>query len=237
MISDWVRKLRLPPDTFERHSVVAERSGRPASLLDVGGNRGELAMFMPGTEVVTINMHGEDADHHFDGDRLPFADDSFDVAVSVDVLEHIPAGQRRRHVEELARVARDRVVLCCPLGTLEHTAAEGELLRWFTDLTGAEHRFLAEHIERGLPTESELRGLLDCGRDGSILFHGDFRRANDAFRLSSELRQDPSPGKAVRYARRRFDPRRDLDLSATSAPYSNRAFLIFDVEDQGTVTT
>lgn len=232
MISPWIRKLRLPPDTFERHWIVAEKSGRPTNLLDVGGNRGELAAFMPGTDVVTINVHGEDADHHFDGGRLPFDDDSFEVAVSVDVLEHIPSQERRRHVEELARVARRRVILCCPLGTPEHSAAERDLLRWYRELSGSDHRFLAEHLERGLPTEPELRKLLDCGENPRILFHGDFRRANEVFRLSSELRHRPSPARAARYARRRLDLRRDLELSPTSNPYSNRAFLMFDVQGE-----
>lgn len=209
---------------------MAKHSGRPVNLLDVGGNRGELAAFMPGTEVITINVHGEDADFHFDGEALPFDDRSFEVAVSLDVLEHIPAEERRRHVEELTRVARRRVVLCCPLGTPEHVAAERELASWYASLTGGDHRFLAEHIQRGLPTEAELRALLDCGENGSILFHGDFRRANETFRLSSVLRHRPGPIKALRYARRRLDPRRDLKLSPISNPFSNRAFLIFDVK-------
>jgi hypothetical protein len=101
------------------------------------------------------------------------------------------------------------------------------------DLTGGEHRFLAEHLERGLPTEDELRGLLDCGENGRLYFHGDFRRANEVFRFSSELRHRPGPAKFLRYARRRLDPRRDLKLSETASAYSNRAFLVFEVSGSG----
>lgn len=216
----------MAPDTFERHAIIAELAGRPATLLDVGGNRGELAMFMPDSVVTTVNMAGEDADLTFDGETLPFADDSFEVAVSVDVLEHIPRELRARHFEEMVRVARRLVVVSCPLGSPGHIEAEGELAAWYRRTTGNGHRFLEEHLERGLPTEEELGELAKTGgNQGSVRFHGDYRQANEAFRASTRLKTRPRPGSAFAYARRRLDPRRDLELSDRSSPESNRAFV------------
>ncbi len=43
---------------------------------------------------------------------LPYADDSFDIVVCCEVLEHVE--DPRRGLEELARVARDRVLISTP---------------------------------------------------------------------------------------------------------------------------
>lgn len=223
----------MAPDTFERHRLIAELSASPESVLDVGGIRGELRTFLADATITTVNMAGEDADAHFDGDRLPFEDGSFEVAVSLDVLEHIPAEGRPLHFSELTRVARRKVILCCPLGTPEHIAAERELAEWYREITGEDHRFLTEHLETGLPSEIELREFASrTGLPWKIRFHGDVRRANLAFQHSTRLRHDPSPRHAFQYARVRLDPRRSLTLDTEAAPWSNRAFVEIEVEGQ-----
>ena len=45
-----------------------------------------------------------------DGERLPFADNSFDVAVCFRLLVHLPEAARLNVLREMARVARTRVV-------------------------------------------------------------------------------------------------------------------------------
>lgn len=221
--------MRMPPDTFERHTLIAALGGAPETVLDVGGIRGELGLFLPASSITTINMAGEEADVHFDGDTLPFPDNFFELAVSLDVLEHIPAPERSRHVTELIRVASGKVILCCPLGGPEHAAAERELADWYVELTGENHRFLREHLEAGLPTESELGEIVARSRlPHRIRFHGDFRRANRAFEASTRLRTRPGLRSAIEYARIRFDPRRNLDLSERSFRHTNRAFIEID---------
>lgn len=226
MIGAFLRKLRMPPDTFERHSLIAALGGDPQTVLDVGGIRDELSLFLPGAKTTTINMDGEEADLVFDGDTLPFPDDGFDLAVSLDVLEHIPGPQRARHFGELARVAREKVIICCPLGGPEHVAAERALADWYRETTGKDHRFLREHLAIGLPTEPELGELAaSLGLPYRIRFHGDYRRANRAFEASTRLRASPGLQSGLEYARVRFDPRRTLSLDEQSHDYTNRAFI------------
>lgn len=232
LVSSWLKKIRMPPDTFERHTLVATLAESPSSMLDVGGIKGELAIFLPETEITTINIEGEDADAHFDGDRLPFADGEFEVAVSLDVLEHIPAQDRALHFRELARVARRKVIVCCPLGTPEHVEAERTISAWHEDYTGRDHRFLSEHLENGLPTEAELESLAgSCNGSYRIRYHGDFRRANNVFQSSVRLRQQPNPKHVASYLRNKLDPRRDSQLEETSKPFTNRAFVEVDLID------
>jgi hypothetical protein len=49
-------------------------------------------------------------------ERLPFADRSFDYAVSLDMFEHLPLGIRDQSVRELCRVSRKAVLVGFPVG-------------------------------------------------------------------------------------------------------------------------
>jgi hypothetical protein len=224
-----IKRLLLPADTWERHFFVAGFAAGGKTVLDVGGIAEQLASFMPEAEVTALNVGDERADVHFDGLRIPYPDDSFDTVVSLDVLEHIDRESRAVHLSELARVAARRIVLCCPLGTPEHVKAERALAAWYRQATGAPHRFLEEHIERGLPTEAEIEALSSAaGLSSKLYFHGDFRRANRLFRLSTRLRQRPTPRSFSAYAVARLDLRRDRTLEPASRPWSNRVFAVAD---------
>jgi SAM-dependent methyltransferase len=87
-------------------------------LLDVGcGNKPYEHMFLPYvSEYIGIEHEGSFAqthaanaerapDYYYDGDKLPFPDQSFDTVLSVQVLEHTP--QPQRLLNEMARVLRE----------------------------------------------------------------------------------------------------------------------------------
>lgn len=219
----------LPADTWERHFFVARFAAGAKTVLDVGGIAEQLASFMPRADVTALNVGDERADVQFDGLRIPYPDNAFDAVVSLDVLEHINRDSRALHFSELARVAAQRVVVCCPLGTPEHVEAERELAVWYRQTVGSGHRFLEEHTERGLPTRDEVEGLTaSAGLDATLHFHGDFRRANRVFRLATQLRQRPTPRALAAYAMIRLDLRHDRELAAESSPWSNRVFAVAD---------
>jgi hypothetical protein len=101
-----------------------------------------------------------------------FASASRPCVVSTDMLEHVPVDLRQRAVDELVRITEQLLILAVPSGA-EAEAHDQEMAERFRDRRGAEHRFLLEHVEHGLPTHAQLReyveqALAHCGRSGTV---------------------------------------------------------------------
>jgi len=90
-----------------------------------------------------------------DATLLPFSDGAFDVVVSIDTLEHIPAERRADLVKELVRVARKHVVIGVPTGAAA-ADQDTQLDRFYSRHHGERHHFLIEHLLYGLPKQSEI---------------------------------------------------------------------------------
>jgi len=192
-------------------------------VLDVGGTPGALAGLLPGAEVVVANVEPP-ADVLLSGPRLPFDDAAFDAVTSVDVLEHIPPARRAAHVRELRRVARHTVVLCCPVDSPGHDAAEAELAAWYRGVTGRPHRFLEEHLANGLPTAAELEELAALLGSHELRFHGDYRAVQGIFRFGVLARRRPWRAVPLLPDVLRYESSSELAERPTAR--SNRAFLI-----------
>ena len=97
-----------------------------------------------------------------DARDLPFADRSFDVAVALDLLEHIPPGDRPAALAELGRVTARRLIVGCP--TAARPAARTGGCVPASRRGSAAPEWLREHIELGLPESADLqRGLAPFG--------------------------------------------------------------------------
>jgi ubiquinone/menaquinone biosynthesis C-methylase UbiE len=95
---------------------------------------------------------------------LPFADQSFDVVVALDLLEHVAQVDRPRALAELARVGRRRVVVGCPCGS-RALEADRRLARLYDRLRLPRPPWLDEHLVNGFPEAGELSaGLNHAGR-------------------------------------------------------------------------
>ena len=218
-------------DTWERHLVVAELAAGPRQVLDVGGLPGQLGSFLPGAAVVAANIEPP-ADLLLDGDGLPFRDRAIEVVTSLDALEHVPPPARAGFIAELVRVTARRLILCCPLGTPEHVAAERAVSEWYRGLTGDDHPWLAEHAEYGLPARAELETWLAAatgpGDAVRLAFHGDFRVTDAQFQEIVLARHRPTPASVSRFARHRLAHRPDTRLADEPTPYTNRVFAVVD---------
>ena len=160
-----------------RFAPVAERlPARPGGrVLDVGaGSEGIAPWLSRGWSATALDSEWDDygnargdgtgAAVRVTGDarRLPFPDASFDAVVCLDVVEHIPPGDRRHVLDELRRVCAGRLLVACPTGA---PALEADrLLDRHYRVRGADTPgWLAEHLSHGLPESEELAA---AGRPG-----------------------------------------------------------------------
>ncbi len=166
-------------DVWQRYSAVCgpalaaqngDNRGR-LSILDVGGGSGEILTFLSPSRydicVLDANQAAlkRDTDRRVryvpaSGESLPFEDDSFDVVVSVDCIEHVPEAVKPRFLAELKRVARKRVVIHTPAKSADRQYLGDELderfNRWHRRLYRVDAPNTREHLEAGVPELEEL---------------------------------------------------------------------------------
>lgn len=111
-------------------------------------------------------------------EQLPFVDDSFDVVISVDMLEHLTPDQRSAAIREMMRVSAGEVILGIPCGddarTCERWARTlcSRAVSSAPDIVRADRirrrsAFLAEHATCGLPADEDIVALMKRFEDGS----------------------------------------------------------------------
>lgn len=96
---------------------------------------------------------------------LPFPSRAFDAVVSLDLIEHLPEALRSIAVAEMARVARNTVIIGFPVGRFARwtdAAVEGffRVMRWQVPAWLVEHRSQVHY-----PSRETLIGVLPSGWD------------------------------------------------------------------------
>lgn len=219
----------LPFDIFCRHKTVAKLIGnQEGEVLDVGGGVKGLNRFVK-NRVVVSNL--KEGDILADGRALPFADNSFSLVTSIDVLEHIPPQDREKFVNELKRVAKKRVILSFPLGTKTHIRAEKEL-KDFLEKKGEEVGYLEEHIANGLPTLKELEKILK-NHPFQISFGENFRLNNFLFKVQFTLAEKRVLGRIYFYFQKLINLLLNVfyypfSLSSKPRRFTNRAYVVIN---------
>lgn len=93
------------------------------------------------------------------GLKIPFADKSFDVVISVDTLEHISSENREKVILEMIRVAKKEIIIAVPTGE-KSSKQDKELNEAYKQIYGKSFYFLDEQIGHGLPDEEEIKKIL-----------------------------------------------------------------------------
>ncbi len=91
--------------------------------------------------------------------QLPFADESFDMVICVDTLEHILPAEREQTVMELLRVTSHTLFLSCPCD--QHSQDHDRALRdYLTRKRIPVPGWLDEHLNLEVPRKEELLDLV-----------------------------------------------------------------------------
>jgi hypothetical protein len=135
-----------------------------ARVLEVGSGVEGLGAFWPGRFVgADVDFRGPRAANLLavtaDGARLPFADRSFDLVVSVDVLTELPREILPAVCAEMARVTRGRVLILAVTGA-EAEASDRRMRDWLVERGRPVPDWLVLQLQTGCPTTESVRDLL-----------------------------------------------------------------------------
>ena len=126
-----------------------------------------------------------------DARSLPFSDREFDVAVALDLLEHVAPADREAVCSELARVADRRLILGCPSGA----PAEESDARLFAAVRSrglSAEGWLSEHVRYGFPRDRDLESWL--APHGQVRLFGNENIRCHALLMRAEMRR---PGRGL----------------------------------------
>lgn len=157
----------LAIDRTHRYKAAAEifrrlNLGPEEWVLDVGGGSGNLIQYLSSEKIFTLDPFGSGEFHiRASMDNIPLPDDSFDLVIQIDSLEHIPTNLRARALGEMARVARKFLIWIGPVDSELAIEAEEDLCASHRELfSGREMQWLSEHRVHGLPDENLLHEIL-----------------------------------------------------------------------------
>jgi hypothetical protein len=154
---------RIAPVKVPRIMEVAS-GGRGGISWALGKRKVEVCLVDRSEHLVRDALGGKAMRVCGDGCRLPFADGYFDVAVSLDTVEHLPPAMRPAFLAELKRIARYGVVLTCPLESADGVFQAREFDLLLSDSIkkqkGVQPDWLREHLQQGHPRKDELLDLL-----------------------------------------------------------------------------
>lgn len=145
-------------ETVRRILKAVMSSG--ALALDVGGYPGRLRTLMPEYRWVICDPLVDAPGDQVVGDAsaLPFGNLSVDVSVSLDVLEHIPAINRKAFLHEICRVSKQGFILSFPHDDALVQQAETSIRKAYQEkYAGKKHPWLEEHHIYGLPNVDEIK--------------------------------------------------------------------------------
>lgn len=159
-------------DTALRYETViallADRYRSDLDVLEVGSGSAGITEFLrhPVTGVDTAFERTAERRTRFlrpvlgDAGDLPFAAGSYDVVLSLEMLEHVPESARAPALAEMLRVLRPggRLIVSFPA---DDTALR--LDAWLNDSyrrkAGADHPWASEHLQMGLPRTADMAAM------------------------------------------------------------------------------
>lgn len=139
-------------------SLIEER--RPWRILEVGPGSQGLGKFFARR---FVGAERDFSDYTGVARRpnpaLPFAADTFDLVLMIDVLEHAPPGARAGIFSECVRVARGTAAIRFPAGGPAESH-DREHDRWLAARGLERPGWLAEHLAHVFPSAGEIAGAL-----------------------------------------------------------------------------
>jgi len=137
-------------------------------IIDVGAGTGRLELALKRTDIHLYDHNAESIEYarkYFPnttvgtGTKINFDDNSFDYAISIHTLEHIPEDERENFLMELIRISKYGVYLHFPEGNYTELLCKNYLNA--LEKNGKEpNHWTVEHLEMGLPKKETVEKML-----------------------------------------------------------------------------
>lgn len=146
-------------------SEIKRRKLQDSKILEIGsGSLGIVPYLKKNIDGLDIDFSGPQTDllKKVTGkaDDIPFHKNAYDVAISVDVIEHLDPSIREKAIYELLRVAKKLAVLVVPEGENAQNQ-DKKLHERYIKIFKKTHPFLDEHVKYGLPKKEEILVAID----------------------------------------------------------------------------
>lgn len=149
--------------------IIEKLNNPKLALLEVGSGTNGISDYYAG-KVIGVDTdfaktQGEknpNIEYHKGSiNKLPFKNNSFDVVICMDTLEHLPSEQREKAISEILRVTKTAglAIIGFPSGGIS-SFAEQVINSLYKGKYGQEHLWLKEHRINGLPTDEEIKTIL-----------------------------------------------------------------------------
>lgn len=158
---------RWHPKIALRYLPVVEeikKLGSGAQILEIGSAGLGIAPYLR-QQVIGLDIEFSPPFHPLlvpvsgTGTTIPFAPNSFDAVISIDMLEHIPKIDREKVIAQMLRIGRKLICIGVPCGEAAQTQDE-QLKMDYKKRHGRDFLFLTEQIEYGVPEKSEIIKLI-----------------------------------------------------------------------------
>ena len=154
-VVEEIRKYRLT-----KARGLTFRRADPISIIEIGSGGLGIAPYLK-MPVTGVDVRFEDPIHSLlkpvigDAINLDFSDNSFDVVVSMDMLEHLSNKKRAKAISEMLRVARKMVVVGAPCGD-NARKQDKKLKEKYVKSRKKSFGFFEEHQKYDLPVKEDI---------------------------------------------------------------------------------
>jgi hypothetical protein len=161
------KQLDLPFDQYQKYRIVADVMERlradasPLRILDAGGEQGILSDLLPEDRVTLLDQRAAEEG----AAALPYEEQAFDYAVSVDAYGRIEPGARDEHLLELRRVSQRGVLLAAPFDSDVVRGAERVAHEFRRALHRADDVGSLQYAGNGLPKLEEAQRFFEVRED------------------------------------------------------------------------
>lgn len=153
-------------DQFARYMILSEIveslfDDQKLSIVDIGAGPSRLTECFLQERIGSLAVTDVEGFDRNDltivspGQPLPFEDERFDVAIAMDVLEHVVPEQRSEFIREAIRVA-SLTIIATPIGSDATRRAESIYESAYWELHQKPLVFLSEHSAYGLPVSEDV---------------------------------------------------------------------------------